>query len=523
MTACSNPAAVIRKLRQRIWLNNILDSLSKAFILSSSLIFLLSIGGHVATLTNRLPRAAWLLAGFSAAAVITGMVRRPGLEQAAREGDGIGMQDRLTTYLEYGHRQGQVIEDFKAELDDALAQFDPVQGCKIKSQLKPALATVLLLAAAACIFFIPSAHVKEARSMEAINRELKQEAQKVESLKKTLEEENGISESGSETQAAQVLARLEKRLNNGSGYLESALEVENAIKEIDGLQTGFTAEEARALAGVFDGAGADLARAASLLRHGDSEKAADLLAHTDITEQQRQILLKNTRQMLANGEADDRTKQRLEQLETRLNQEGMETQGLAAAIQPKPEDRQAADKMRTVGTKLESMKERLLAKAGDGFQSPGGNYQGDDVAEGENPDRKNGEITGNQASSLAQGNEGSPGWRSPNAVGGGVPGGGAGEASGREGRVAEGDSPTWGGSGSAGEQQQLQGSTRASGGRIEERISDRVVGLAGESGRHDALTGNFGSAELEYLDKYQVPADKKQMVMEYFRSLKGGD
>lgn len=518
----SAAGTAIRKLRMRIWLNNIVESLVLSILFSSSLILLLSVGGHVAVITDSFYKAGRLGAILCTAGVIAGAARRPGLQQAARQGDVLGMKERLTTYLEYENREGAVLNAFRMETEQALARFDPVKAYRINFRPKAVLTTVLILAVSACLFMAPSPRVQEARQQEGVNRELRREAQKVAALKNALAEENG-RDFNSQTQAAQMLAELEKSLQKSRDYQESALQVAETVNALEALQTGIAPKEAAAAAGVFLDAGESLAAVAEHLRQGDAEKAAELLAGSEITAKQRSALLKNTRRLLAQGGMGEQQKQLLKRLQSGLKQQDFTPQTLSRALQAASDDKEGALKLGNTAAKLESMKERLLAASGEGLRSPGGSHKGSDFAEGDNRGRENGEITDRQATLLAQGAEGYRAARNPDALGGGIPGGGGGEEAGREGRIGESEAEVWAGSASNGPLWQLQGGMREEGGHMEERISDQVVGLPGESGEYEEWRQAFAGAEMHYMEKHDIPAEQRALVMEYFRMLRGGE
>lgn len=147
----STVESAIRKLRNRMWLENIVESLVITLLISSVCILLLSVLGHFTVIVHVFSKEAFLLAASCVAGTAVGLARRPGMKRAAQVGDRLGLQDRLITYLEYRDRSGAVLSAFRRELGEVLARRSPVDMYPVNFRWKRVLAAVLISAVAACV------------------------------------------------------------------------------------------------------------------------------------------------------------------------------------------------------------------------------------------------------------------------------------------------------------------------------------------------------------------------------------
>lgn len=516
--------AALRKLRNRIWLGNVLERLSVTLVVSAAGVFLLTAARHVVVLPYFAGKAAVLLAALWAAGGIWALAGRPGIKQAAAAGDRLGLQDRLSTYLEYGDRDGAVVEAFREELESVLAGFDPARMYRLVFPWKRMLASVIIFTAAGCVFWLPSPRAEEAAWREEVNRELRQEAENVALIKKGLEEKAGEEEApaGSlEKNAAALLRELEKKLERGYDYREAALQVAGALQELPRRGRGLDPADVRGLAGIFEGVGEKTAEAAGLLRSGDAGGAARALGTPAFKENERRAMLENVRRLLAGRDLSGPQRQVLQEIKAALEKEGFHAGDLAKVLSSAPSVKKEAPELKETETKLQSLKERLLAKSGGGTGRPGGAGGGEFAPENA-ADPLGGDTAGREAAT-ARGDFSGRFRREPWALGGGgVPGGGATGETGREGRVEKSDAPVFApaaGSGSL----EARGEWRENSGRVGERRSDRVLGLAGDGGGREALYRDFQREDAASPDGYALPSDKRRLVLEYFRVLRGDD
>lgn len=520
--------ALIAWLRIRMWVKNILQSLVISMLAAALLVLILSISAHFTVIVDTFSKTAAILATACIAGTVIGAARLPKIKQAARVGDRLGLQDRLTTYLEYKDRGGSVIEAFKQELEDALFQFEARSMYKINFYSKQLLAVFIILGLSACLFLLPSLNREEARARETVNRELKQEAEKVLALKNALETPNASKGDPTglmtEEQARAKLEELESSLNKSYSYPEAALQVADGLQELESLGQGIAGEDIKGLAGIFDGGGEKLEKSAALLRQGDAQGAAGLLENAKLGEKERQLMLENTRRMLEKGGYTESGKAVLESLQAGLEQDSFNPQKLSQIISDAYDRHEAGQDMQQIKNKLENMKERMVARSNEGIKSPGGAYQASKLDEGENDGRGNGEAADREAVSVAQGEYGLHAARNPDALGGGVAGSGGREEADREGQVAKSDQALLAGSpDTGGPVQELRGKWQEGDGRIMERVSDRVIGLEGDKGGYRNMYGEFQNEDMKYVDKSEIPAGKQQLVLKYFRSLEGGE
>jgi hypothetical protein len=514
----------IRKLRNRIWLEKIVGSLIVSLLYAAACVLLLSVLGHFTVIVHPFSKAAFLLAAACVAGTAVGVARRPGMKRAALEGDRLGLQDRLITYLEYRDRGGAVLGAFRRELDQVLAGCSPAGLYPVKIRWRGALAVVLITAVAACLFLVPSPRVEEARWKEAVNKEMRQEAENAAVMKSAYAEGAAKKDEPSGSLLAEreaLLANLEKELNQSYSYREAALQVADTLKELERIRPGITSEDIKGLAGIFEGAGEKFAGGAGLLKNGDAAGAARALQNLPISQDERGTMLENVNRLLEDPAGAQARKKILQNIKTGLAQQDFNGQKLSEALRTPPGGGDAGGAPE-VDTKLESMKERLLAKSGEGFESQRGGSKGTMFTDGGSADLKEGEITDREAASVAQGDTGSQAARNPDAVGG-TPGSGGGGEAGREGLLARSEEAVFAGGESAGNPQELQGRWQEEGGRLTDRLSSRVIGLEGESGGRETLYVEFVEDGMTYMDKFAIPPGQRELVLEYFKKLNGED
>jgi hypothetical protein len=507
--------AALKQLRNRIWLAGVLGSLSIALLASAVLVLLLVSARHVLVIPYLPAKTGPLLAALWLAGGILGLARRPGRKQTALAGDRLGLEDRLATYLEYGNRESAVLAAFRSDLKDVLAGFRLARAYPLNFPWKRVLAAVILFTAAAGIFWLPSPRAREAALREQINRELRQEAESVALMKNSLGEEK--TEAGRDGGKAALLEELRGRLEKEYDYREAALQVADTLESLQSGGRGLTAADMEGLAGIFAGTGDKTAAAADLLRSGDADGAARALENLTFDGYERRALRENTGDLLAGAGQHQARKQVLEAVKSALEDENFTAGKLAGALKSALSATREPLGLEETEKKLESMKERLLAK-GDALENSGG-ADGTELA-GENEAAPLGGNPAGREAAVAQGDYGGQPGREPGALGGGISGGKDTGEAGRDGQVETSEAPAFAPDADAG-LLEVRGTWQEDSGQITERESDRVLGLAGDNIDTGTLYRQFQREGMAYLDRFEIPPDSRQLVLGYFRELRG--
>lgn len=402
------------------------------------------------------------------------------------------------------------MEMFREELDSVLMDFTPARVYPVRVRWKRGLAAVVLFAAAACVFWLPSSRAEEAARQEEVNKELRQEAQNVSLVRDTLDDpERVAANTPAGESAVALLESLEGKLARGYDYREAARQVEDTLREIQGL--GLTTSDMKGLAGIFAGTGEAGAGAAGLLSSGE---AVESLKDISFSGEECRIMLENTRQMLNGGGLTPGQRQVLQKVQSTLEKEGAGGSELARAMAPGLSDAKSAAGLEEAERKLQSMEERLLARAGDSSRVGGDN----DLAQGGQAGAEAGLLTCEEQFLSAWDDAGQQLRQEPGALGGGAPGGG-GDTS-RTGWVEKSAEPVLAPGDGYGTLE-VKGKWQEDSGRVTERYGDRVAALPGEDGGYAALYRQFRQEGTTYLNRFAIPPGKKQLVLEYFRGLRG--
>ncbi|MCR4435139.1 MAG: hypothetical protein QHH06_07125 [Clostridiales bacterium] len=519
--------AAVKKLRNRLWLEHILRCSINALLAWALCALALAAAAHAVILVQVLPKCAFAALLILSAGLAAGLLMRPGLEAAARAGDALGLMDRLSTYLEYREGRGPVLEAFREEVRDAVEGFRPAERYRLRIGWRRLLAALLLAALSAGVFFIPSANTRAAALKQQVHQDLKEEAENVARLAQQAEQEKeeGTGEGVSRDRTPDILRSLQKKLAAGYSYEEAALNVSAAQKELEARRKEAAGEDLKGLAGIFDGMGSPYREARALLESGKAEDAAKAVQALSLTGEEQQRMLDNIRRLQSTADADSTSPrgEALEKLKAAAEKGVLDGQKLSDAFTgalAKKQEPEAADEAEA---KLQSLKERLMAKGREGFDSDGRDRKSSAFTEGENAGMKDGEAGGGSPSGTALGEAGNTAVRSPDGKGGGgVSDGSGGDEKGREGQVDRSEASALpapeGGSAS-----QVKGKWQEGQGDIKSKQSDRVAETAGQLMDRDSLYRQFKQEGMEYVSKYEIPSGEKPVVLEYFNRLNGGN
>jgi hypothetical protein len=509
--------AALRRLRNRIWLGTALERLSLTLLAGAAAVLALALGRHLLVLPYVSAKAAVVLAVSMTGGGIWALTGRPGIRQAAEVGDRLGLKERLCTYLEYGDRNDPLVRAFREELLGTLALVNPARSYRPAFPGKKLLAALVLLAAAGGILWLPSPRAEEATRREEVNRALQEEVQELAQIRKSLEDKASEAQGPSAAlikQAVALLRELESKLERSYDYRQAALEVAGALQTLRGLGGELDSADAGRLAGVFEGAGQEAAQAAARLRAGDVVGAARALGDWRGSESELRVVWENVRRMLAEGGLKPEEGRILQEMKAVLDRPGFRPEDLAGVLASSVK----LSELEEAQTELRSAKERLLARAGREVGEVA-HVGGGELGTNNRAVALDGEAAGREAATAA-GQFGRRPERKAWALGGGdVPGGGAGEA-GLQAGLEKSDAPVFA-SGSGSPWLKARGQWQEDRGRVEERPSDRVLGLAGEAALRQPLYRDFPAGEAAYLDGYNLPAEKQRLVMGYFRALRG--
>ncbi|MCR4432095.1 MAG: hypothetical protein NUV45_13920 [Tepidanaerobacteraceae bacterium] len=521
----------IEKIRFKMWFCAIADSLICSALLWAWYIFILAAASHLVAITYFLQKVKAGAAAFAFAGICAGALRRPGMKAAALAGDATGLQDRLSAYLECIGKSGHVLEAFREEVLEAVGKFNPARKYRAAICWKRLWHCLLILMISAGILLIPSPRMEQAAQMQSVREDLKAEAENLkelaERIEKTSDDENRDSAAQPDQKLSRLLYDLAEKMEKSSSFEQAVYDVSQVQKKLGLHEYGGDANGAKGLAGIFDGAGNDFDEGKQLLEQGDAEGAARVVENKAPSRQAQQKVLENIdkiqgRIKLQEGGDAERL---LEKIKTAAEKGELDGKLLASFLKQFTRPASGASQKsyaEKVETKLQSLKERLLAKAGSGFEGYGEQNKSSAFAEGGNTEgMKNGEPGTQDVSSVASGGEGMMASDSREAVGGSAVSGEA--VDGRQGQMGKVQKEAASLLPDAGEvySEEVKGQWQ-SGGTIQEKKSDRTIEIKGEFTNTKTLYRQFLAEGMEYVDKYEFPAEERPLVLEYFSKLNGG-
>lgn len=509
---------VLLKLRRKLWLENVLHWLISGLLVTAGMLFVFVVSAHLYPLLYVPGKALYAGGALMALALAAGLLKRPDLKQAAAAGDRLGLEERLTTYLEYRNREFALGEAFREEAEYAVQNINPLSRYKLSINGKKILAAAILIILAWGIYFLPSETRQAAGEREEINRELQKEAGKIKKIREELPETKDDRENNE--QLLSVLKTLERRLSRAGDFDLAAAEVADAQKKL-GRSVASQDEIMQSLAGIFEGTGSGHQVLREALRSGDLEKAVKLSAESQFTDSERKTMLDNL-QEAAGAASSPELKSELARLKTALEDNALSGEKLQEALRAVADTGKLFAPEEKVALELQQSKERLLARTNGGINSPGGGDRLAAFAAGETSDYSRAETTGSSGGDLAAGGPGGHHTGSSHGVGGGGnKASGEGNGEGLTGELARREQATRLGEEGA-PLSRVQGQLGTEGGMVD-KAADRVPTETGELSTPDRVRAEFGEADMEYVLKYPIPLPRRELVMEYFTLLNGGN
>ncbi|WP_129597397.1 hypothetical protein [Anaerophilus nitritogenes] len=489
----------LKKLRIKIWIHRIIKSLIFSLGVFSISFFMFMIVIHFYPVVYSFQKAMGFMSIFIFVGLLFGILKRPTLYETASIGDQLGFQERFVTYLEYKEKKDCIIKIFIEEVKEALEDFPILEKYKIKTPVKLILANILMISLSIGIYFIPSSSMEIASEKENIHKELKEEAKKVEELKKEIQKKNPSKN------MITSLEELQKELENAYDYESGAAHVSSIQEQIENENDDIFMSE------ILDGISSKQKLQSQWSKN--HEEALENIKNTHFSKDEKEKMKENIKNMMKTKNEDK--KEKLKKINTALekNNTGKE---IVKALENGKKSKEVKE---SLDVKLDAMKERLLAKGEKGFKGNGGEEKLSDFAKGESKEEQNGELSQNSSDALALGNMGNQSMKSPSGVGGDKIDASDGEA--LEGKVNRQDQSTRIGE-NKGDSSYLKGQWN-DGGAIKDGNKEEVSSRRGDESSLEGYERDFKNTQMDYVEKLTIPIKHKQLVLEYFKKLNGGE
>ncbi|SHJ87666.1 hypothetical protein [Paramaledivibacter caminithermalis] len=510
----SHPAEkTLKKLKGKIWGERILNLMIQGLLVSSIFLFLSILFSHIYPIVYVFRKVVYMALFILIIFISIGLFKKPLLQEAATIGDSLGLKDRLVTYIEYKDNKSPVVEVFMENLEHIIENMDIVKKYKVKIKFKNLLIAALISSLSLGVYFLPSNARQIAEESEDINKMIKEEAKKIRDIK---EKKIDSASDDASKDLINTLEKLEKKLESCYSFNEAATEISQTQRKIEGIDVRNTYDMIEALSGVFNGTLAMENSFEISLMNDDIDKNLDIGLNTNFSEEDQQKFLKNLKKEMDKPH-NSNTKDILKKIEAELANNSLNKEKLKRMIKYNKENIEEDTLI-----KLQEAKERLMAQDDNGMKNQVGDYQFSTFDKGKNMDYRKGEVSDSDENKMFIGGRGNKSVTSSCGIGGGH------QRASDEGRGEEtlgeldknSKNERLGDDGSS--VSNIYGQINDSG-TIIHQVSNKVLAIDGESSILEAALKEFQKDGLKYVYKYKIPLKRRELIMDYFSRLNGGE
>ena len=478
----------LNKLRQKIWVNRIINKINYGLFLISILFLSMSIIALFSPIlhyTRNIIYTAFILFILS---IIYGLIKRPNSIETARIGDALGLEDRLITYLEFKHNNESIVDIFIEDLDYLLKNKELNKLYKIKINKKLLFLSLVILLFSFGLSFLPSNSKELAKAKEEINNNIKKEIKIIDEIKEeTLKEENKINQK--EMQG--LLKELENKLNKTYDYKTAAGEISKTQNEILQRIDDNKNKLENTISGIFEGT--------SLNNDVRDKNSKDItsknnnISDSKLLKPEDKKAVKDNLSKELNKKHDKTTEKLLKELKNDLENNELNIDKIQNKINKAyKENKSETDE--NIINRLEETKKNILAKNDEeGLKGVEGSDKIDAFSSGDSSNFGNGENSLQSSEDNFSGGAGNTEDSTAKGIGG-------------SGSKASGES---------------NGSAKY---EISERIistkkTDKVIELEGETKDLEKTDIKFEDKIMQYIINNDISVDRKELIINYFKSI----
>jgi hypothetical protein len=452
--------------------------------------------------------------------LIIGLFNKPSIEFAAKIGDSTGFNERFITYLEFKEENNPVIEIFKEEVENELQNYNLLKKYKFKMKYKNLISAVLILLISFAVYFIPTPTRGESIERENVNKEIKKEIIKLDkTLSRNNEADNGLKNNELKKEAVNIIKNLERNLQKS--YNTAAANVSKAQKKLQMLSNKGKSDEIKALAGLFEGISEEFNDLQKAVSEGNMEEAARIADSMQLSKNQQKALKRNLEEYLSRHKKVDFNKE-LKELKKQVDSEAISGEELSDTIKKLYAKKEFTDK-KNDEFKLQNMKEKFIAKAENNkaIENKGGRDSLSSFTMGDVDDNSYGQESDMSEGEIKAGGAGNKKMDSPNGVGGsGKAASGRGDGEKSFGDVGKNESSQLIGENNN-DISTVKGKIGEKG-NVYSKSAEEIIAQNGEMKYMENKWRQFKKERMKYIEKYEVPLDEKEIVVEYFKQLNGG-
>ncbi|WP_164509023.1 hypothetical protein [Clostridium rectalis] len=498
----------LKRLKKKIWRGILFNNLINLIFICGIFSIIIILFSHFKSLLYLKEKIFYSYIIVLIFMIIKTILSKPSMKFVALQGDKLGLKEKLITYVELREDHNDFIDGtlniFKEDLEDELQTFNVVKRYKYNINYRMILLSIIFLIISFGLYFIPSTSREEALELENINKNIKKEIVNIDKMKKDVLQE--IKDDKEKKQTKDVFAKLKKELKKTYNYDKALAEMGKAEERLNSILKHNNKEKFKKMAGIFNGTSIKNSDFVMDLQRGEMNEN-NINSNNKISQVDKNKIKKNLykNKMGLSNEVK-------EKIENQLMKKNATTKELAEAMKNANNDFEK-------NSKIAESKSKLLAKKEQkAFENGEGDKKSDDFAlggkeskykYGEESNIKNNEdmVTGNGNSKREDNNS-------------------LGSSKTLENKEIK-ENANKGSIGKYNKSTDLKESKTLSNvnskinstGKIFDKSLEEIIGEKGEVKYMKKRWEEFKKEGMDYLFKYNIPLNKEDLVIEYFKEL----
>lgn len=499
---------ILKKLLKKLWLERLLKNLINVLLMSSIGIFVLVLYSHFTLIFYLKEKLFYISFILFIATLLKTIIKKPSLDEAARLGDKLGLKEKLLTYIEFNSRndESEVFQIFRNDLEDKLQEFDLIKKYRMDIRPKKILVAFIIVVLAVGTYFIPSFSREMALEKESINKNIKKEVSKIKEEKKDIVE--NIKDKETKEEVSEVIKKLNKELNKTYEYDKALKEIAKAEEKLNYIKEKKHNKNLQRVSSLFKGTEIENTDLNNKLKDGIIDDSILKENNFSISKEDKKKILDN----LKSNKEFSSSKEFKDKIEEELSKEDLTTKDLIKSIKNQKDEIKFASEFR-------NSKEKLTAKKDEkNFENGQGDKKSKDFSMGEKESsHKYGESSKNGGIQEKIKGEGNSKSEDNNAIGGSKTGNNKEvKESANNGTIGRYDKETK--QGAKGNISNLKSKVNKEG-KLTNKSIEEVTGEIGERQYMKNKWLEYKKQGMDYILKYEIPIDKEDIVIEYFKEL----
>ncbi|MFD3157704.1 hypothetical protein ACFIJ5_12685 [Haloimpatiens sp. FM7330] len=509
---------ILKKLSNKLWFERIIQNLINSVLIFSFITLIMVLISHFTPIVYLYKKMLYLLGFIVMIFAVKSVFEKPTIKKAAVVGDKTGLDERLITYVEYMDDDSDMALVFKEEVENEIQDYDILKKYRYNFKFKYIIISAMILVIAFGSSFIPTESRKSSMEMEKVNKELRKEARKINSRGKTLA--NKCKDEKQKEQLLSILDDLNKNLKKTYDYKKAAAEISQSEEKLDDLKYSQNREMLRQLSGMFKGTSLENSKFAKALENGNFSNAENMSDNIKFSQKDKDKVIKNAKEIADSGKFNDNKFSK--EIKDKLDNKELNSKNIVDAVK-KASNKSDITIPNKEKMKLDKAKEKFLAKSnGKDIKDTIGNSKSNSFALGDRKSYKNAEKSNINKGENRSGGDGSQAKEDNNAVGG------------SSNRVLKSRVSEKANEGTIGKYKKsvdtlrknndisnVKGKTCKDGGIYKKDVQEVIA----KNGRYKPMENKwleYKKEGMNYVWKYEVPIDKQDLVVKYFKALNGG-